>query len=149
MPRIQNEEVLKGPETWMKLSRQLLCAEGKDIVSADPDLTEATITQLKEVYNNQLRNCHFYFGEEKNSDIGIAALSMCIRDNPSSTMAELIARYADLRGTPFLETALAVLRYKEEHGLSYYENRSRAIVSVSWVPESSISYIKPPRKKFA
>ena len=81
-----------GANSWLNLPNSLLSAEGKRLVTDDPDLSAQTIEMLRKLEPTEAeRFGSYYFSEEGNtSDIGLATLSMCIRDNPSATMAELV-----------------------------------------------------------
>ena len=80
-----------GPNSWLNLSASLLSKEGKAIVTSDPDIQRGTIEALQALEPTNMDEYPFYFSDdEKESDIGMATLSMCIRENPYATMAELV-----------------------------------------------------------
>ena len=139
----------KGPETWLLLRPQILSESGKEIVSEDPNLTPDTMQMLLEAYNNEISDVIFYFGLDDESDIGLTVISMCIQENLDASFAELVARYADTRGTPFLETAIALHKLRREEGL-YVHSRKDNIPGVRmWFPNTGTYYKKPPKKRIS
>ena len=103
---------------------------------------------LKKSYNNEIGDYKFHFGQEGESDIGLTVVSMCIGENPRATLAELVARYSLTRGIPFLETAIALIQLKREHGLYIYtRNRENIPGYRMWIPNTGNYYAKPPSKR--
>lgn len=122
---------LLGTNAYLSLSNAILSKKGKEIVRKDPNLSEFTLMKLLELQKGVLKEVRFYFGEPgygEMQDVGCALLSTCIKDNPQSTWAEIVGRYADMRRCPFLEIAFGLKKFHEEYGMGYYNKEKR------WIP---------------
>lgn len=137
---------LTGPETWRSLSKNILSSEGKDIVSADPNLSDSTIEKLLAL-GTVFKGSKFSFGEEQADDIGITTLSSCINDNPKATLAEVVGRYAEVRNTTFVETAIAIKELAASKGLKRYIHPEGRPVLVDWHPTYVAVFVAPPVKR--
>lgn len=158
MAKTRGEYVLEpGPNSWLNLSENLLSKKGKKIVSDDPDLGPDTIQELKSIEKTDLSDYSFFFydtGDKRSSDIGLAVLSMCIRENPYATMAEIVARYSDTRGIPFVHvaTVLDVFRKKERFVMYVRDHDGLTYKAVKWHPAAmseNESILPPPKRKKA
>ena len=143
-----------GANSWLNLPNSLLSAEGKRLVTEDPDLSAQTIEMLRKLEPTEAeRFGSYYFSEEGNtSDIGLATLSMCIRDNPSATMAELVARYADLRNIPFahVATVLSHVRYSTGFVRYVHDRIDGTHRQIPWAPAEipkTVTLLPPPKKR--
>lgn len=150
-PSHMQVEVILADESkpyWMRLPVSMLNERGKEIVSRDPDLSRQTIELLKTVHPPE-NKYKFYFGEDGDTDVGLAALSMCVGDNVSASMAELVARYADLRHIPFVDTAIAVIHLHETTGIVHYDhsNGFGETIKRIWKPSSRTFNVPPPKKR--
>lgn len=140
-----------GEDVWMALSPGILNPKGKEIVSSDPDLCFETMQKLLRV-SPPKNECPFYFFDDDGSyGIGITTLSTCIDDNPDQTMAELIARYAEVRNVPFTDTALACLSlYRKLGGYFvnyYYHNGAYKIRPWHPTVANMAADAMPPKKR--
>ncbi len=113
----------KGSKAWMDLDDRLMSPQEKELVKEDEDLRDDTIRELLRLKGpGSNKEQPEFFGSEgedgkPESDIGIALLSSCIRDNKRATWAELCGRYAAIRGASFLETAIALKKlYRAQNG---------------------------------
>ena len=128
-----------GPNSWLNLSTSLLSKEGKAIVTSDPDIQCGTIAALQALEPTNMDEYPFYFSDdEKESDIGMATLSMCIRENPYATMAELVARYSDARNVPYAHVATVLNEIRRSTGFTMYLRQ--------YIPGSSVDPGKSPVK---
>lgn len=95
----------------------------------------------------------FYFSDdEKESDIGMATLSMCIRENPYATMAELVARYSDARNVPYAHVATVLNEIRRSTGFTMYlRNRGdNTFQAVQWTPAkvpANMTLLPPPKRR--
>ena len=153
----KNDCVLEcGVNSWLNLPNALLGLEGKKIVTEDPDLSPETLEALRALEPTSADQFGvYYFSEQNNAcDIGLATLSMCIRENTSATMAELVARYADLRNIPYahVATILSAMRYSTGF-IRYVRNRSDSTYrAIPWSPAEvpkTASMLPPPKKRRA
>lgn len=138
-------------ETWNELGDDLLSKEGKRIVSEDPDLKEETIQRLRETEHPKKNKRVFYFNEANGRNIGLAALSMCIKANPYACMGELVARYSAMRKIPYIYTAEALndLR-KENDGFTVFTktHHSKLVQANLWRPSVvNVKRVMPPKKR--
>lgn len=150
----KGEYVLEpGPNSWLNLSGSLLSQKGKAIVTSDPDIQRGTLAALQELEPTSLSDYPFYFSDdEKESDIGMATLSMCIRENPYATMAELVARYSDARNVPYAHVAAVLSDIRRSTGFTMYlRNRGdNTFQATPWVPAkvpSNMTLLPPPKRR--
>lgn len=142
-----------GPNSWLNLSTNLLSKEGKTLVTADPDIQRGTLAALQELEKTDIDDYPFYFSEdEKDSDIGMATLSMCIRENPYATMAELVARYSDARNVPYAHVATVLTDIRRNTGFTMYlRNRGdNTFQAVAWSPAkvpNNMTLLPPPKRR--
>ena len=130
----KNEPVKIGMAAWATLNNKLLSAEGKAIVNKDPDLSDKTVEKLLKLLPEDAEKHEFYLSSDAGSDIGLAVVSMCIKDDLNSTMAEVVGRYCDYRGVSFAETAAALNELKKTNGLFYYVRKKHSFSAVNWEP---------------
>lgn len=148
MARISKDESMAGANVWMKLRADLLSKEGKEIVSADPDLSEETIRALLALLPEDRPKYEFYFYDDDEFDTGLTLVSSCIKDNLDASMAELVARYADMRRVPFAIAAEALNKLRKTKGLTYFKKiDDTRYTKVKWEPKSMVQYEKPPAKR--
>ena len=142
-----------GPNSWLNLSGSLLTKEGKAIVTSDPDIQRGTIEALQALEPTNMDEYPFYFSDdEKESDIGMATLSMCIRENPYATMAELVARYSDARNVPYAHVATVLNEIRRSTGFTMYlRNRGdNTFQAVQWTPAkvpANMTLLPPPKRR--
>lgn len=140
--------VKTGPTAWLSLPDELLNDEGKTIVTEDPNLSPDTLKRLIAAHP-PIDGIEFLFGDsgdEDDTDIGLTSISMCINENVDSSMAELVARYAEMRTCPFTNTAIAVLDLYRRRGLYRFVPDNNMYNPVEWHPKSQM-FVKPPSKK--
>lgn len=142
--------VLIGPEVWLSMPEHLLNKEAKAVLNEDPNMTRETMAKLLQV-QPIVKDVQFYFGHDSETDVGIALLSICINENLSQSMAELIARYATARNIPFTEAATGVLRLYYSHKKQFirYVNEGGGYASKIWSPKEVSIAVMPPSKKRA
>lgn len=145
-----------GPNSWLNLPNSLLSSKGKSLVTADPDLGDETLQMLRDLEKTPYEKyCPFYFSdEEKSSDIGMATLSMCIQENQYATMAELVARYADLRNVPYAHVAIYLSEVRKKTGFIMFVRKrtDNTFQAVPWSPTvipSFASMLPPPKRSKA
>lgn len=143
---------LMGEEVWSELGDEMLSEEGKKLVAADPDLSEITLRRLlllqgyttQENFRNTFAKLsqdeesddRIFEANERAQDVSFALLSLCIKDDLSATWAEIVARYAAIRRTPFLETALALKALVASQGsFFYYADNGDQIIP--WTPRKA------------
>lgn len=143
---------LTGEAVWSELNEQILSEEGKKLVAADPDLSEVTLRRLALLQNFNMKEIKPPFGqiqdiEENGSEkldpdiveheVSFALLSSCIKDDLAATWAEFVARYAAIRRTPFLETAMALkaLYIFQGNKFFYYMNNGKQMIP--WSPNKA------------
>lgn len=142
-----------GAASWMNLPPSILSQKGKDLVTRDPDLSAETIQSLCELEKTGLEEFPFYFSsDEKSSDIGMATLSMCIRENTFATMAEVVARYADMRNIPYAHAAFVLNAIRRRYGFTVYlRNRTdNTYRAMRWEPAElpeRVSVLPPPKRR--
>ena len=141
--------VKRGPETWNDLPSTLLNKDEKVIVSRDPNLSPSTMDHLVDLRQGKMGKQRFYFGVDDDYDVGLCSVSMCINDNPRATIAEVVARYSEMRGIPFLETAIALLALRDTAGLyRYIADEDKVPVAIPWTPsDCSVIGAQPPPKR--
>lgn len=146
--KIRERSRKTGAEVWLSLPDSLLNKEGKRIVSDDPNLCFETMKKLLEAHPPEGDHPFYFVDDNGGPGIGITSISTCIDDNPTQSMAELIARYADLRHVPFTDTALACLSLYKKNGsvFTHYTCVNGIYRSESWSP-TPIAFMKPPKKK--
>lgn len=149
---VTDQRRLRGKELWEKLDDRILSKEGKALVTADPNLTPVTLNRLFQLQGGKLTDICTFFGEAppaseegekepktareaklEKSDVGLAMLSCCIKDNLDATWAEICARYAATRRLPFLEIAIKLKELDKTHELRYYDDESKE--PVIWHPK--------------
>lgn len=141
-----------GVNSWLDLPNALLSPKGKMLVTEDPNLSPETIEALKAIEpTSPDRFGVYYFSDQSNMcDIGLATLSMCIKENPSATMAELVARYADLRNIPYAHVAVVLSEMRNGPGfLRYIRGSDSTYRAVPWAPTEvprTSSMLPPPKK---
>lgn len=144
--------VLTGPEVWLSMPENLLNKDAKALLNADPNLTRETMARLLQA-QPITHEAKFYFGlddkdDANKDDIGVTLLSICINENLSQSMAELVARYATARKLPFTETAVGVLKlyYRQKECFVRFKQVNGMYVSERWRPHEVPIAIKPPSK---
>lgn len=104
------------------------------IIDADPDLHDETIEKLQALRETPAQPIPLLFGVPgfgDENDIGLAIFSICIKLNPEASFAEITARYAEVKKTGFLETALALKEFNKANNFMYYNDRHEPII---WLP---------------
>ncbi len=91
---------------------------------------------------------HFDYGAD---DIGITMLSMCIDENKTACLAELVARYATARSMPFSAVAREIANHNNRFGLNQHvwsttDSGGKCVDLVPWYP-TKLEVVVPPRKK--
>lgn len=142
----------KGAASWMGLKPAILSNAGKALVTEDPDLTDETIKQLVALEPSRPEDYKFYMGEDpEQCEIGLAGISMCIKDNPYATMGEIVARYADMRDVPYAHTAVVLNRLRQMGKFVVFMRNwdDEEYKAVPWSPQSKISKgaLMPPPKR--
>lgn len=140
---------LDGEEVWTELGEEMLSTEGKKLVAADPDLSEITLRRLALLQGYTFQDVPNPFAaieedadedtfekHERAQDVSFALLSLCIKDDLSANWAEIVARYAAIRRTPFLETAMALKEMFEENGSFFYYVGSGS-QTIPWSPRKA------------
>lgn len=137
-----------GEEVWLSLPERILNRAGKSIVSDDPNLSFETMQKLLEAQPPEGHYPFYFVDDNGGPGIGITSISICIDDNPDQSMAELIARYAELRHVPFTDTALACLALYKKNGnmFVHYTYVGGIYRQEAWSP-APITSMKPPKKK--
>lgn len=145
-----------GANSWLNLPNTILSAQGKELVTRDSDLTDATLNALRALEPTSPDQFGPYFfsddDNDKSSDIGMATLSMCIRENLHATMAEIVARYADLRRIPYAHVATVLTEMRRTTGFTMFvRNRTdNTFQAVPWSPEvipADMSMLPPKKRK--
>lgn len=131
----------KSPDApkWEQLSVKLLSNKGKALVSEDPNLNELTLAALKETEEELVERAggcthRFYLdANEDGSNISATLIASCINDNVYACMAELVARYAELRRMTFYETACKLCQLRDAGSL-YRLSPEMPHTPIQWFP---------------
>ena len=146
MPNPRNSNV----PLWEKLNPKFLTTEGKYAVTADPNLDVKTMKSLSKSEASLTKPAKWYFDDVTDgSDVGFAALSLCIDDKPDANMAEIVAIYAKLRHVSFYETACKLCELRAAGSLCRYSHALKSYIP--WEPRVELvskEYAeRPPAKR--
>lgn len=147
-PRVQFNRVFQNGNTsiryiksdaWNNLSPSLLSDEAKRIISEDPDLNPKTLKKLIDLNGGSVYQISLFLDEQtcdpKKAEVGRSLLSSCIKENINATWAEFVAHVVKLFRFPYIDTAVALRLYGQQHDFVYYANGSYR--QIRWAPKKA------------
>ncbi len=161
---IDQEKFERGDgKAWGLPKNSIISDAGRLIVENEPNITDETLNLLIEtdwaLIKDEDRNDILALSKKElalkvfyeNSEIGLAHVAQCIKDDLNQPLGELIGRYSYERRIPYLQGAIYIKALTEVQKLFYYTYSPDAgYRRVVWTPVEAYippAVIAPPEKK--
>lgn len=106
------------------------------LIKADPDITEETYKKILALTPGHIFNHDVWEIDSSDPLEGtLPLITLCIEDNLTQSMADLVIRVSQMRGCQFIDSMVALYRLRSEHRLCYFRHyRDGSESIVAWEP---------------